>query len=438
MGAHGAASSGAAAPLRSVGAHGAVSLGASEPDGVLLDFARLPRQERSPSLQLVQVPTSEAPRMDGETRPHARGDIGALRQARGDLEATSSRISGIGPVAHQRDVLERSGKSPARNSQHASRLSSSLADGANVGFLFVKPHANVEEGRKCTEDLLARAGVSVIAEGRLTALEMNRDRVIDRHYRSLAAKAMDLCPEELLVQPQAAASFEATFGRSWAGALESGSVCNACQAMERLGLNEEQLGNRWAPLKLDKGKVKFGGGLYCGKIDSLFVINGFYMAMRDAYTRPGRSVQWYVAEWKDADISWGEFRENVLGATHPEDAKPSSLRGYFRDHWRTLGLGGPLHVGKNAVHASASAFEAMVERVNWLGISFEDDPFGRELVRRRVPAEILESWSLDPVVSYEGREASVFDLFENLGCLESIELATALLKARQSTPSRET
>lgn len=324
------------------------------------------------------------------------------------------------------------------NSQQASRLSSSLADGANLGFLFVKPHANFEEGRQCTTDLLARSGVSVIAEGKLTAMEMNRDRVIDRHYRSLAAKAMDLCPEDLVVQPEAAASFEAAFGRSWADALESGCVCNARQAMERLDLDEEQLGNKWAPLKLDEGKVKFGGGFYCGKIDSLFVINGFYMAMRDAYTRPGKSVQWYVAEWNAADISWREFRENVLGATHPEDAKPSSLRGYFRDNWRSLRLGGPLHVGENAVHASASAFEAMVERVNWLGISFEDDPFGRELISRHVSAATLKSWSTDPVVSYHGREASLFDLFENLGCLESLKLATELLQARQSAPSGET
>jgi len=373
---------------------------------------------------LVQVRVGPAPRTGSQGRTQdaahfeleALGGRALLEQARGSPRGPLGRLT----------------------SQQTARLSSALADGADVGFLFVKPHANFEKGRKCTKELLERSGVRVVAEGELKALEMSRDRVIDKHYRSIAAKAMDLCPKDLVVQPEATVAFEAAFGRSWAEALASGCVCNAREAMRRLGLDEEQLSIKWAPLKLNEGKVKFGGGFYCGKIDSLFVVNGFYMAMRDAYTRPGKSVHWYVVEWKAADTSWGEFRQNVLGATHPEDAVPGSLRGYFRDHWKTLGLNGPLHVGENAVHASASAFEAMVERINWLGISFEDDPLGRELIRSHVPVATLKSWSSDPVVSYDGREASLFDLFENLGCSESIELATALLRDGQPAPSLET
>ncbi|CAK0876888.1 unnamed protein product [Prorocentrum cordatum] len=373
-----------------------------------------------------QVSTGPAPRAGSQGR--AQGAARCARELvapRGRALPEEARESPRGPLGRL-------------TSEQVARLAVALADGGDVAFLFVKPHANFEEGRQCTKELLARSGVRVVAEGKLTALEMDRDRVIDKHYRSLAAKAMDLCPRDLVVQPEATAAFEAAFGRSWAEALASECVCNAREAMERLDLDEQQLGIKWAPLKLNEGKVKFGGGFYCGKIDSLFVVNGFYMAMRDAYTRPGKSVHWYVVEWKAADTSWGEFRQNVLGATHPEDAVPGSLRGYFRDHWRSLGLRGPLHVGENAVHASASAFEAMVERVNWLGISFEDDPLGRELIRSHVPVATLKSWSSDPVVSHDGREASLFDLFENLGCSESIELATALLRDGQPAPSLET
>ncbi|CAK0844729.1 unnamed protein product [Prorocentrum cordatum] len=183
----------------------------------------------------------------------------------------------------------------------------------------------------------------------------------------------------------------------------------------------EQLDHEWSPLKLNEGKVKFGGGFYCGRIQDLFVVNGFYMAMRRAYTRPGRSVHWFVVRWQADDIPWKEFRREVLGSTHPEDAEASSLRGYFRDHWRALGLEGPLHAGDNAVHASASAFEAMVERTNWLGVRLKDDPFGQQLIDRGLPEATLEEWASDPIVSFEGRESSLFDLFENLdgrGCLE--------------------
>ena len=35
------------------------------------------------------------------------------------------------------------------------------------------------------------------------------------------------------------------------------------------------------------------------------------------------------------------------------------------------------------MHASASPFEAMAERLNWLGVSLEDDAFGQVRVRGR-------------------------------------------------------
>jgi hypothetical protein len=307
-----------------------------------------------------------------------------------------------------------------------SELNDNAAYGANVGFVFVKPHANSKAGREAASSLLKEKGVEVICEGSLSAEAIDKEGIIDQHYKSLACKAMELRPDQLVVQPEAAECFEATFGLRWADALKSGRVCNARQALERLGLDEEQLDDEWTPLRLNEGKVKFGGGFYCGKIRDLFVVNGFYMAMRRAYTLPGRSVQWYVVRWQADDIPWEEFRRSVLGATHPEDAEASSLRGYFRDHWKELGLKSPLHAGDNAVHASAGAFEAMVERANWLGIGLKDDPFGRKLVARGVSEATLKTWASDPIVSFQGRESSLFDLFENLDGHRCVEKADEL------------
>jgi hypothetical protein len=45
-----------------------------------------------------------------------------------------------------------------------------------------------------------------------------------------------------------------------------------------------------------------------------------------------------------------------------------------------LGLAASPDTGDNGVHASASPFEALAERMNWLGATVETDLFGKALL----------------------------------------------------------
>merc|ERR1719487_2912123 len=60
--------------------------------------------------------------------------------------------------------------------------------------------------------------------------------------------------------------------------------------------------------------------------EHIFVINGFYMAMREKYTKPGEKIHYYLVEWDPAKLSWEDFRGKVLGATDPATAADGSLR----------------------------------------------------------------------------------------------------------------
>mgnify|MGYP001977969625 CR=1 FL=1 len=83
--------------------------------------------------------------------------------------------------------------------------------------------------------------------------------------------------------------------------------------------------------------LKFGGGFYCGKVaDDMYIMNGFYMAMRGKYTDPEAAIYYYVVEWPNATLSWADFRGTVLGATNPADAAPGSLRKQVLEQWRAL------------------------------------------------------------------------------------------------------
>jgi len=148
--------------------------------------------------------------------------------------------------------------------------------------------------------------------------------------------------------------------------------------------------------------------------ESIFVINGFYMAMREKYTKSGSSIYYYLVEWDPKKLSWEDFRGKVLGATDPATAADGSLRKVIFSNWKSLDLKGEPNVGDNGVHASASPFEALAERLNWMGAKLEEDDFGKAMLASGIKKETIMAWTKDPQVDFDGKKASLFDLLEDL------------------------
>ena len=140
---------------------------------------------------------------------------------------------------------------------------------------------------------------------------------------------------------------------------------------------------------------KAGGG--DGGESGIFVINGFYMAMREKYTKPGAEDPLLPA-WSGtpAKLSWEDFRGKVLGATDPATAADGSLRKTIFAQWKSLGLKSEPNVGDNGVHASASPFEALAERLNWMGAKLEEDAFGKAMLAAGIPKETIMAWTQGP------------------------------------------
>merc|ERR1719440_696503 len=191
----------------------------------------------------------------------------------------------------------------------------------------------------------------------------------------------------------------------------------------KLDITPDELDTQWGICKKAKKLVKFGGGFYCGLIeiegkDPVYIFNGFFMSMRNKFTAPGLSIYYYVVEWEAASCSWEDFRGKVLGPTDPADAPADSLRGAILKQWKALGLKSEPNTGDNGVHASASPFEALAERMNWLGYRAERDSFGKLLLREPpkgagVTRKQLKEWCEDPQVTY-GPVAITKSLFDSL------------------------
>ena len=308
---------------------------------------------------------------------------------------------------------------------------SSLAEGKmkNSAFVFVKPHAVTEATKLLVKKGLCDAGLTILSEGSIAAEEIDKKQLIDQHYYAIASKATILKPAQLNVP---GAKFEEQFGLSWEAALAQGNVYNAIDACALLGITADELDKQWGICKKAKKLVKFGGGFYCGLIEmegkpSIYVFNGFFMSMRSKFTQPGVSIYYYTVEWDSATLSWEDFRGQVLGPTDPGTAPPTSLRGLIATQWKELGLASEPNVGDNGVHASASPFEALAERMNWCGASLDSDPFGAALLSVGISAGTIKNWSVDPQVLLPGDKAQKGSLFD---ALEDMDAGACSLKCR--------
>jgi len=268
--------------------------------------------------------------------------------------------------------------------------------------------------------------------GTLTSEVIDSKKLIDQHYYAIASKATILKPHELNIPKD---KFQAQFGKNWDTCLKNGECCNALDACTQFGCTSDELADAWAVAQSNKKLVKFGGGFYCGEVTmngtSRYVFNAFFMKMRGEFTKPGRSIRWFTVDWDENKLSWEDFRGKVLGPTNPKDAPAGSLRGEILRDWKTLGLPSEPNVGDNGMHASASPFEAMSERMNWLNKRCSEDSFCKAMVAAGFSEKTINEWSVDPQVKIDasGKKGSLFDAVEDMdakACLAKLKTLRAL------------
>jgi hypothetical protein len=298
----------------------------------------------------------------------------------------------------------------------------------NSAFVFVKPHANTAATQKLVKEKLTDAGIKILAETDIEGTTIDEKKLIDQHYYAIASKATLLTPNEI---PVPADKFKEAFGESWDTVLKENRACNALEACKRFGCTPEELNEAWQQAKV----TKFGGGFYCGKVTvkgkpELYVFNAFFMTMRSKFVGPGVSIHCYTVEWDPSKLSWDAFRNELLGPTDPADGPVGSIRRTILETYKELGLADKPNKGDNGVHASASPFEGLAERTNWLNTKLEDDAFAAALLEAGLTKHTIEEWSVDPQINLpDGSKGSVFDALEDMDadeCLKTLVELNAL------------
>lgn len=299
----------------------------------------------------------------------------------------------------------------------------------NSAFVFIKPHAVNDKVKELVEKELKANNVTILKSGSISAKEIDEGSLIDQHYYAIASKAVLLEPKNL---PVPADKFKGKFGVEWSKALENGQVFNAKAYGEKEKLNAVDLEKLWREKKANS--VKFGGGFYCSNLGTkdkpAYVFNGFFMSLRDKFVAKGKSIAYYTVEFDASKLSWEDFRGKLLGPTNPADAPKESIRGLIYASWKDLGLKAQPDTGDNGVHASASPFEGMAERLNWLKADFSKDTFAQALVKNGVTEKTIKAWCVDPqvIINDKKEKGSLFDALEDMNADKCLAKATELGK----------
>jgi len=283
----------------------------------------------------------------------------------------------------------------------------------NSAFVFVKPHANTEKVRDLVTKKLESEGMNILSQVDIGGEEIDSKGLIDQHYYSIASKATILSAEKIPVPREL---FQETFGEQWENVLEEDRASNAVDACKRFRCSPEELNEAWRSARA----VKFGGGFYCAKLSvndnpELYVFNAFFMTMRSKFVGKDNEIRCFVVEWDANKLSWSSFRHDVLGPTDPNQAPPNSIRRSILNQHKELGLLSVPNNSDNGVHASASPFEALAEKLNWLSLELESDEFGKALLDAGISKSRIEEWSHDPQINLpDSSTGSVFDELEDL------------------------
>ena len=300
----------------------------------------------------------------------------------------------------------------------------------NSAFVFVKPSANTPQTVELVRNTLKQHGCSINLERSINGATIDRHKLIDQHYYAIASKATILTPKEIPVPRE---KFQQHFKEDWDVVLKEDRTCNAMEACKRFSCTPTELDEAWRQSDV----VKLGGGFYCGLVkmngQSLYVFNAFFMQMRSKFVEKSASIHCFEIEWDPNQLSWADFRGKVLGPTDPTAAPEGSLRKIILDTYEDLGIKEKPNKGDNGVHASASPFEGLAEKMNWLKVPIRKDTFGSALIAEGISEKLLKEWSLDPQVQLEdGTLGSIFDALEDMdaaACLAKLKgLSTLVAK----------
>ncbi|NLX25814.1 MAG: hypothetical protein GXY61_07625 [Lentisphaerae bacterium] len=258
----------------------------------------------------------------------------------------------------------------------------------NQAVLFTKPvhHLGIsltdeELGRRALEFFSAR-GFSLKFKRTVSGAELAECEIIRQHYLMYSKASYG----EIEISEVGRNAFAEYYGKLWDDEVAAGRIMGNPQLLESKGIDAHQLFSLWNAAEVKKIET----GLLTAWLEPLdcWCINAFYPAMEANFNHPATRMDYYVLEFDPVEVSWRQFRREILGSTHAAKAAPESFRGQLYSEYPVEFPG-----RDNFVHGSAGPLEGLIERtVHEPDFQLADNPLGRWFEERGMSLERFRAW----------------------------------------------
>jgi hypothetical protein len=275
----------------------------------------------------------------------------------------------------------------------------------NQAVLFTKPlhHLGIDLEPKYlaqrVRSYFEGQGMTVVSSRQVSGPELAERAIIRRHYMMYSKASYG----DIDISAPGRARFNECFGASWNAEIELGRIMGNPQLLKTKGMDAHRLFSLWNATAIEKIQP----GLLMGRLEELdcFCINAFYPAMEANFYHADTRMDYFVVEFESTQVSWQQFRKELLGATDAGKAGPGSLRGLLYAEYKVEYPG-----RDNFVHGSAGPLEGLVERcIHEPDIDWESNPVGQYLAGRGFSRSSFAEWKAAQSVSDIGQ---LFDATE--------------------------
>lgn len=244
-------------------------------------------------------------------------------------------------------------------------------------------------------------GIQLISEGSISAKTFYKAELKNSSVGQITRFATKIDPVDLSVSATAQDDFQDLFKLKWEDSVKKKLVFHADEAVTKLRITNDAMEEKWSKLIQGINMLKLDSGLYVGKIDSIYVINGFYLQMKKAFQRPDVCLYYFEAKWPLDRLSWEDFSDLMVSTTDSHTA------------WALQSL---QHVwgGEKSICVSTSPLATMVDRVSWFDDDVTDDAFGKALRHNNIPLKTIKAWGENPVVKFNGKKEPILKFVEKM------------------------
>ncbi len=180
-----------------------------------------------------------------------------------------------------------------------------------------------------------------------------------------------------------------------------------------------------------KKSIKIRSGFYVQSYkkenSDILLVNGFHPAQLAHFTNPAHKILLFLIH---TNTNWKTLKNEMVGATFPEKALPSSIRGSFYSDPQKYGLE-TVSIANNGVHLSAGPFEAAFELRNFFGETLNIDwnttnpLLISKILSKGINLKAAYTTLDNPQVLLEGRDVDLFTATEDQNTEDAINIWTS-------------